>query len=362
MSIEKLMSTINKTLGDNTIGFSVNTGPVIKTYSSGSLTMDLALGTGVANGRILEYYGNSMAGKTTMAFLHIAQVQQRDEGYVAFIDMEHAMNKELAAEYGVDIDKLIYVNPKTAENAVDIADSLIRSGEVRLIVVDSVSAMVPTKIVESSAEQQTMGLLARFMSTTMQKLTGIAYENECTVLFINQVREAIGKFSPAGTPTTTSGGRALPFYATQRIQVKMGEYIKQGNDIIGHLVKIKVVKNKIAIPFKEAAFPLIYGKGVDRIDEIAQVAVLAGFVVKAGAWCRIIDNETGEIRVHDGKELKFNGQAALVAYLHDTPAIAAELEAKIRGTEVELPDGERVDEDGYGDLEEPAIIDVKAAA
>ncbi|MEX3713443.1 recombinase RecA [Cytobacillus horneckiae] len=348
MSIEKLMSTINKKLGESTIGYSATTGPVIKTYSSGSLTMDLALGGGVANGRIFEYFGNSMAGKTTLAFLHIAEVQRANDGYVAFIDMEHAMNKELAAEYGVDLGKLIYVNPKTAENAVDIADSLIRSGEVRLIVVDSVSAMVPTKIVESSAEQQTMGLLARFMSTTMQKLTGIAYEHECSVGFINQIREAIGKFSPAGTPTTTSGGRALPFYASQRIQVKMGEYIKDGNDIIGHLVKIKVVKNKIAVPFKEASFPLIYGKGVDRIDEIAQVAVLAGVVVKTGAWCRIVDAETGEIRVYDGKELKFNGQAALVAYLHETPEIATELEAKIRGIEVELPEGERVDEDGYG--------------
>ncbi|MFE4029261.1 recombinase RecA [Priestia sp. YIM B13551] len=351
MSIDKLMATINKTLGNNTINYCAEGGPVVKTYSSGSLTMDLALGGGVANGRIIEYFGNSMAGKTTLAFLHMAQVQRANEGYVAFIDAEHAMNKELAAEYGVDLDKLIYVNPKTAENAVDIADSLIRSGEVRLIVVDSVSAMVPTKIVESSAEQQTMGLLARFMSTTMQKLTGIAYEHDCTVGFINQIREKIGGFSPAGTPTTTSGGRALPFYASQRIQVKMGEYIKQGNDIIGHIVKIKVVKNKLAIPFKEASFPLIYGKGVDRIDEISQVAVLGGFVVKAGSWFRIIDLETGEIRVHNGEELKFQGQAKLVDYLYQHPEIADELEALIRGVGVELPDGERVDEDGYGDSE-----------
>ncbi|MEK1828842.1 hypothetical protein AAAC51_06770 [Priestia megaterium] len=168
MSIDKLMATVNKTLGDNTISYCAEGGPQVKTYSSGSLTMDLALGGGVANGRIVEYFGNSMAGKTTLAFLHMAEVQRRNEGYVAFIDAEHAMNKELAEEYGVDLEKLIYVNPKTAENAVDIADALIRSGEVRLIVVDSVSAMVPTKIVESSAEQQTMGLLARFMSMTMQ--------------------------------------------------------------------------------------------------------------------------------------------------------------------------------------------------
>lgn len=347
MTIEKLMSQINKSLGDDTVDFCVNGGPVIKLYNSGSLTMDLALGGGIANGRIIEMFGDSMAGKTTLAYLHIAQVQRRNEGYVVFVDMEHAMNKELAQQYGVDLDRLIYVGPKTAENAVDIMDSFIRSGEVRLIVVDSVSAMVPTKIVESSAEQQTMALLARFMSTTMQKLTGIAYEHDCSLLFINQIREAVGKFSPAGTPTTTSGGRALPFYSSQRIRVRMGEYIKSGNDVIGHLVKIKVAKNKIAVPFKEASFPLIYGQGVDLIDEIAQVSVLAGFVKKNAAWLRLIDEETGEIRELDGKELKFNGQAAFVKFLHETPVIANELESKIRGVEIELPEGERIDEDGY---------------
>lgn len=350
MTIEKLMAQINKSLGDNTVDFCTTGGPVIKLYKSGSLTMDLALGGGIANGRIVELYGNSMAGKTTLAFMHIAEVQRENDGYVVFVDMEHAMNKELAREYGVDLDRLIYVGPKTAENAVDIMDSFIRSGDVRLIVVDSVSAMVPTKIVESSAEQQTMALLARFMSTAMQKLTGIAYEHDCTLLFINQVREAVGKFSPVGTPTTTSGGRALPFYASQRIQVKMGEHIKQGNDVVGHQVKIKVVKNKIAVPFKEASFPLIYGYGVDNVDEVAQVAVLAGLVKKVGAWIRFLDDETGEIRVHDEKEMKFNGHAAFVKYLHDTPQIAEELEAKIRGVQVELPEGERVDEESYGEI------------
>lgn len=193
MSIDKLMKDINKALGENTITFCTEgSGPIITTTSSGSLLMDLALGGGVANGRIIEYYGNSMAGKTTLAFLHMAEVQREGKGYVAFIDMEHAMNRELARQYGVDLDRLIYVNPKTAENAVDTMDALIRSGEVSLIVTDSVSAMVPTKIVESSAEQQTIGLLARFMSTTMQKVTGIAYEHDCTLAFINQIRDKIG--------------------------------------------------------------------------------------------------------------------------------------------------------------------------
>ncbi|UOE58173.1 recombinase RecA [Cytobacillus oceanisediminis] len=350
MSIDSLMAKINKSLGDNTIAYCSEGGPIINTVTSGSLTMDLALGGGIPEGRIIEYYGNSMAGKTTLAFLHMAAVQREGKRYVAFIDAEHAMNKNLAAQYGIDLDKLIYVNPKTAENAVDVMDALIRSGEVGLIVTDSVSAMVPTKIVESSAEQQTMALLARFMSTTMQKLTGIAYEHDTTLLFINQVREAVGKFSPAGTPTTTSGGRALPFYASQRIHVKMGEYIKNKDEIIGHTVKIKVVKNKVAVPFKEATFPLIYGHGVDIIDEIAQVSVLAGVVAKAGAWLRIIDQETGEIRVKDGKELKFNGMEAFKSFLRENEDVVAELDALIRGVEVELPEGERVDEEGYGEV------------
>lgn len=354
MSIEKLISTIQKKLGEDTISFCTEgKGPIITTTSSGSLTMDLALGGGIANGRIVEYFGNSMAGKTTLAFLHIAEVQKEGKGYAAFVDMEHAMNRDLAEQYGVDLDQLIYVNPKTAENAVDVMDSLIRSGEVRLIVIDSVSAMVPTKIVESSAEQQTIGLLARFMSTTMQKLTGISYEHDCTLGFINQIRDAIGKFSPAGTPTTTSGGRSLPFYASQRIRVNMGEQIKDSSgEVIGHLVKIKVVKNKVAVPFKEASFPLIYGQGVDRVDEISQVAILTGMVVQAGAWFRIIDEDTGEIKLHNDQELKFNGRAKLTEYLRENTDLLEELENKIRGIEIELPDGERVDEDGYGEPSE----------
>lgn len=358
MTIDTLMAKINKQLGDNTIVYCAEGGPEVHFSSSGSLLMDLALGGGVANARIIEFFGNSMAGKTTLAFLHMAEVQRENKGYVVFVDAEHAMNKKLAEEYGVDLDKLIYVNPKTAENAIDVMDALIRSGEVRLIVVDSVSALVPTKIVESSAEQQTMALLARFMSTTMQKLTGISYEHNTTLLFINQVREAVGKFSPVGTPTTTSGGRALPFYSSQRVNIKMGEYIKEKDEIRGHVVKIKVVKNKCAVPFKEASFPLIYGHGVDLIDEIAEVAVLAGVVAKAGAWIRLIDQETGEIRIKDGKDLKFNGQAAFKQFLRENDDIAAELEAIIRGSNVELEDGEREDEEGYGDL--PSTADITA--
>lgn len=233
MSIEKIMNTINKKLGEDTITFCTEgKGPKNLTNPSGSLTLDMALGGGIARAKIIEVFGDSMAGKTTLAFLHMAERQREGEGYVAFVDFEHAMNKKLAAEYGVDLDRMIYVNPKTAENGVDVIDALIRSGEVRLIVLDSVAAMVPTKIVESSAEQQTMALLARFMGTVMQKLTGIAYEHDCTLMFINQIR---GTMALHGPQTTTSGGKALPFYSSQRIQVKRADAIKDGDDQIGRV-------------------------------------------------------------------------------------------------------------------------------
>ena len=163
-------------------------------------------------------------------------------------------------------------------------------------------------------------------------------------------------YAPAGvTPTTTSGGRALPFYASQRVQVNMGDKIQEKGEVVGHLVKIKVIKNKIAVPFKEASFPLIYGQGVDIVDEISQVAVLAGFVVQAGAWFRIMDPETGELRSHNGRELKFQGRAALTEYLRENEDLRMELEARIRGVEVEMPDGEAVEDHGYGDHETDTV-------
>jgi recombination protein RecA len=194
--VQKTMDAINKATGHQMVGFcSAVGGPTIETFSSGSLCLDLALGKGGhPYGRHIEIFGPSMAGKTTVAFLAMAEVQREGKGLVAFVDAEHAFNPELAASYGVDLDALLYVNPKTAENAVDAIDALIRSGDVRLIVVDSVAAMVPTKIVESSASQQTMALLARFMSTTMQKLTGVAYEHDCAVIWINQLRNSMAMY------------------------------------------------------------------------------------------------------------------------------------------------------------------------
>ena len=348
MSLDKVLGMINKKFGENTATvLTPDYVREIKVFSSGSLTLDLALGRGgIPRGRLIEVFGPTSAGKTTLALLHIAEVQRAGEGRAAFIDAEHTFDPVLAAEYGVDLSELIYVDPETAENAIDIADALIRSGEVRLVVIDSVSALTPSKIVESSIEQQTMGLLARFMSTTCQKLNGPAYANDCTVLFINQIREKIGGFSPAGTPTTTSGGRALPFYSSVRLNVRAGDQLKNKDDVYGHIVKVKVVKNKVGTPHKEAAFPLIYGKGVDRVDEVSQLSILAGIIRQAGAWFRYEDSD-GEPVEREGTVCKFQGRAALVEFMREHPTFLMEIENKLRGVEIEAPDAAPSSEEGY---------------
>lgn len=350
--LEKLFATINKQFGAGTI--QVGGGPEIKTFPSGSLTLDLAIGRGgVPRGRIVEVFGPEASGKTTIALLHAAQVQRQNEGLVAFIDAEHAFDPMLAFNYGVDMESWTYVDPKTAENAIDTAEALIRSGFYRLIIIDSVSALTPTKIAESSMEQQTMGLQARLMSTAMMKLNGIAYQNDCTVLFINQLREKVGGYAPNGiTPTTTSGGRALPFYSSLRLNVKRAENITEGNDTIGHWVKIKVVKNKVGTPFKEAMFPLYYSVGVDRVYEIVELAVLAGLIYQAGAWFSY-RNEQNEVVEQDGVLYKWQGKANVTEFVKGNPRFLHELEDRLRGVEVEAPVGAPVNPDGYDIGDEP---------
>ncbi len=353
MSLDKTLAAINKKFGTNTAQtLTKDFRRDIKVYSSGSLTLDLALGRGgLPEGRLIEIFGPTSAGKTTIALLHIAEVQRAYPGerVAAFIDAEHTFDHVLAEQYGVDLDTLVYIDPETAENAIDIADALIRSGEIRLIVVDSVSALTPSKIVESSIEQQTMGLLARFMSTTCQKLNGPAYANKCTVAFINQIREKIGGFSPVPgqAATTTSGGRSLPFYSSIRLNVRAGDQIKgKSGDVVGHTIKVKVVKNKIGTPHKEAAFNLMYGVGVDKVDEISQIAILAGIVQQRGAWFYYMDGE--EVVVRDEVQYRWNGRAAFIEFLKSNPSFLDELESIIRNSNVEAPDSdEEIDEEGY---------------
>jgi recombination protein RecA len=267
----KLFATINKNFGENTIRILTqeDASTFIKVVTSGSLTLDLALSRGgYPRGRIIEVYGPQAGGKTTMCLFALAEYQRLNEGFVVFIDAEHSFNPELAIAYGVDLSRMALVQPMNAEAAIDTLEALIRSGQFRAAVVDSVSSLVPLQIVNASMAQQTMARLAAFMSTALSKLDPIAAHHDCTIFFINQIREKVGVMH--GNPEITSGGRSLPFYASIRLNVRAGEKIMNGTDQIGHWVKIKVTKNKIGMPFKEATFPLYYAKGIDRVYETVE--------------------------------------------------------------------------------------------
>lgn len=335
---------------------------VVDSISTGSLTLDLAIGVnGYPRGRIIEMFGPESSGKTTLALHMIAETQRQNKGYVAFIDAEHALDPQLAKEYGVDLDELIYINPKTAENAIDIIVGLISSGDVALIVVDSVPALTPSKTEESSMDQETMALLARLMSKAMSKIAGPAWRDNCTVLFINQVREKVGAFSSYGTPLTTPGGRALPFYSSVRLQVQKVDAIKSGNEHIGQEIKVKVIKNKLSAPHKEATFSLYYNKGIDRVDEIAQVAILAGIMHKAGAWLSYLDKDGNPMELN-GTVLKFQGRQKFADHLKNDPDFLNMIENIIRGVDnIEAPIAEDIDIDEDGHYSKAQIAEMEKA-
>lgn len=350
MSLDKVLKEVNKQYGENTAQIlTEDYVRDIKVFSSGSLALDLALGRGgIPRGRIVEYYGPESAGKTTMALLLMAEVQKADEGAVVFIDAEHTFDPVLAKSYGVQLDKLIYIDPRTAENAIDTADALIRTGEVRLIVIDSVPSLTPTKVSESSIEQQTMALLARFMSTTLQKITGPAYEHDCIMLFINQLRANVGGWSPTGqTPMITPGGKSLPFYASVRLNIRRTEQIKDGKEPIGQQMKIQVVKNKVGVPHKEATFSLFYNHGIDRIEEISQLAIYAKIVRQGGAWFTLPDKDGNPIQ-RDGVVYKWNGRQRFIDQLREDAWLLDYLEDKIRNSNVEAKIADEIiEEDEY---------------
>lgn len=341
--LDKLFAQINKQYGTGTI--SIGGGPEITTVSTGSLTLDLAIGRGgIPEGRIIEVFGPEASGKTTIALLHGAEVQRAGRR-VAFIDAEHALDPTLAAAYGVKLEEWTYVDPKTAEQAIDIIEALVRTGLYGLIITDSVSALTPSVIAENSAEKQTMGLQAKLMSLAMQKLNGPAYQHKCTCLFINQLREKVGGYAPNGVvPTTTSGGRALPFYSSVRLNVRRGDPIKDKDDVIGHWMKIKVVKNKVGIPFKEATVPLYYQVGIDHQYEIIELACLAQIIYQGGAWFSYRD-ENNEIIVRDGAKYSWQGKDKLTEFAKENPDFLYELEDRLRGVVVEAPVGAPVNPD-----------------
>lgn len=283
---------------------------------TGSMTLDMALGIGgVPRGRIVEIYGPESSGKTTVA-LHVVAQAQKMGGEVAFIDVEHALDPVYAKALGVDIDNLLVSQPDSGEQALEIAEALVRSGAIDCLVLDSVAAMVTKSEIEGEMGDNHVGLLARLMSQAMRKLTSVISKSNCVAIFINQVREKIGVMY--GNPETTPGGRALKFYSSVRIEVRKGEALKNGAEVYGARTKCKVVKNKVSPPFKECEFDLLFGKGIDRVGEVCDLAVDLNIINKSGAWFSYNGQKIGQGR-ENAKE-----------YLKANPDILKEVEEKVR--------------------------------
>ncbi len=287
----------------------------IEVIPSGSLGLDIALGIGgYPRGRVIEIYGPESSGKTTLTLHAIAEAQKAG-GIAAFIDAEHAFDRYYAAKLGVDVENLIISQPDNGEQALEIADNLIRSGAIDIIVIDSVAALTPKAEIEGEMGDSRMGLQARLMSQALRKLTGTINKTKCTAIFINQLREKIGVMF--GNPETTTGGNALKFYASVRLDIRRSTQIKNGDEVIGNHSKVKVVKNKVAPPFRQAEFDIMYGEGISKVGEILDMGVEKGIVNKSGSWYSYNDSKLGQ------------GRDAVKEVLKDNPELAEEIEAKI---------------------------------
>ena len=288
----------------------------IDAIPTGSLALDAALGIGgVPKGRIIEIYGPESSGKTTLA-LHIVASAQKKGGEVAFVDAEHALDPDYASAIGVDIDNMLVSQPDTGEQALEITDALVRSGAVDVVVVDSVAALTPRAEIEGEMGDTFVGLQARLMSQALRKLAGNISKTNCVVIFINQLRMKIGVMY--GNPETTTGGNALKFYASVRIDIRRTEAIKNGSEIIGNRTRAKIVKNKVAPPFKEAVFDIMYGEGISKWGELVDLAVQLDIVQKSGSWFSMGDERIGQ------------GRDSVKAYLMSNPEIAEQVEAQVR--------------------------------
>lgn len=296
-------------LGESTVNTKV------ETYSTGSISLDLALGGGIPRGRIVEIYGPESSGKTTLTLHAIAEVQ-KSGGTAAFIDAEHALDPTYAKRIGVDVDNLLLSQPDNGEQALEIVETLVRSNAVDLIVVDSVAALVPRAEIEGDMGDSLPGLQARLMSQALRKLTGVINKSKATVVFINQIRMKIGVMF--GNPETTTGGNALKFYASVRMDIRRISQIKQADSVIGNRTRVKVVKNKIAPPFREAEFDIMYNEGISRAGDVLDMAVGRNIVDKAGAWFAYGDQKIGQ------------GREAAKQYLQANPEVMQEVAEKVK--------------------------------
>ncbi len=316
-ALQLTLDKLDKTYGKGSV---MKLGDVayqdIEIISSGSLGLDLALGVGgYPRGRVIEIYGPESSGKTTLA-LHAMAEAQKAGGIAAFIDAEHAFDRFYAEKLGVDIDNLIISQPDYGEQALEITDNLISSGAIDIIVIDSVAALTPKSEIEGEMGDSKMGLHARLMSQALRKLTGTISKTNCTVIFINQLREKIGVMF--GNPEVTTGGNALKFYASVRLDIRRRTQIKDGDNVIGNRTKVKVVKNKVAPPFKIAEFDIMYGEGISKVGEILDLGVEYGIVKKSGSWFSYDETKLGQ------------GRDAVKGLIQDNPELAEELETRIK--------------------------------
>ena len=317
-ALEAALSQIEKQFGKGSV---MKLGDVtameIEAIPTGALSLDIALGIGgIPRGRIVEVYGPESSGKTTLA-LHMIAEAQKMGGDAAFIDAEHALDPVYAKHLGVDIDNLIVSQPDTGEQALEITESLVRSGAIDIVVVDSVAALVPKAEIDGDMGDSHIGLQARLMSQALRKLAGVINKSKCVVIFINQLREKVGVMF--GSPETTAGGRALKYYASVRLDIRKIENIKQDGEVVGNRARVKVVKNKVAPPFREAEFDIVYGKGISKEGNILDIAVNLDIVDKSGSWFS-----------YDGERIG-QGRENVKRYLSENPDMMAEIEQKIRG-------------------------------
>ena len=335
-ALETCMAQIERVYGKGSImRLGENTGVVVEAIPTGSLSLDLALGIGgVPKGRIVEIYGPESSGKTTLA-LHILAEAQKRGGEVAFIDAEHALDPQYAKALGVDIDSMLISQPDNGEQALEICEALVRSGAVEVVVVDSVAALTPRAEIEGDMGDSHVGLLARLMSQALRKLAGSIAKTNCVVIFINQLREKVGVMY--GNPEVTTGGRALKFYSSVRIDIRRIEAIKVGSELVGNRTRAKIVKNKVAPPFREAIFDILYGEGISKWGELVELGVQMDIIQKSGSWFSM-----GETRIGQGKD-------AARQFLMDNPDVAKDVENQIRAKAAAMLSKEPRDSDEGAD-------------